>query len=609
MIDRSDSVKAPTSISTSAVSASSQPVGSSNIRPRNRRLDNAVQSDGTPASIHSTRSSAGLCPSRDVMRSSTDVAGSSERLGLGTRPDNAAGGHELARFLGDSWTRSWTSVQAFASNIMPNGNKPSNGLRPPQGRLRLRSNSRLDTWGPVPPSRLPSTHVSAAGSLARREADLKVAKTASVLESYEGVNGGLDISGKHKRRKSDELTSHDLQAAEQLVYVHEVQPNDTYAGIVLRYKCREDVFRKANRLWSRDSIQTRKLLILPVDACEIRGRPCGSPTGDQGYETDFLAPTPSAIGGAPSTNETHSDSFFAELHSSASNANTHCEQDAEDDRPWTHVRWVQIETFEKPVQIARVARQSLGYFPPRRKRSVRTVSPLSTPRQSSDLFNLPPSSNERPSHHRIDSSSDQPPVSGTPVSSCSRAGSETADTRPTWMRRPGGVGSMNSNVRAPGPDKDYLNIWAKKHLPGLNIDELPSMSVMGSESAHFGFGHSSPSIVEGPLEEGRDISSTSRQGNGLDRAAAVVEHWLRGALAKRPSTPLLGNRSRPTGSSSNQAVSDLIELMDATGEEDKPTNLLTPSRPVATARNDDIVSLRGKKRMAVGNPDTQKKDD
>jgi hypothetical protein len=157
--------------------------------------------------------------------------------------------------------------------------------------------------------------------------------------------------------------------------------------------------------------------------------------------------------------------------------------------------------------------------------------------------------------------------------------------RPAWMRRPGGVGSLHSKVR--GPERDYFNSWTKKHLPGLNIESLPSMSVMGSESARFGFDEVVSSdapgpagIVESPFEDGRDVEGVSRgggaSGNGLDKAAAAVETWLRGAFAKMPpGTPVLGPRGRShggghQGQSLRQVEGDLIELTDTNSDDGRP---------------------------------------
>ncbi|EHK20239.1 uncharacterized protein TRIVIDRAFT_126760, partial [Trichoderma virens Gv29-8] len=268
----------------------------------------------------------------------------------------------------------------------------------------------------------------AAGSSDQRESALKTAKKASVLENSQGPSGGLDVTGKYKRRNSDEITSENSQPEEYLVYIHKVLPIDTYAGIILRYKCMEDAFRKANGLWSRDSIQVRKWVIIPVDACEVR------------------------------------------------------------------------DSLPEPVEIGRIARQKMGYFPPRRKKA---VSFSSTPRQSLDTTEQI----EQPLSRRQSSVGDQPPSLGRGESFRSHGDGDGPDMRPAWMRRSGGVGSLSRNIRAPGPDKDYLNSWAKKHFPGLNIDDLPSMSVMGSEMARFGFDHEAAGIVEGTIQEGGDAES------------------------------------------------------------------------------------------------------
>jgi hypothetical protein len=160
---------------------------------------------------------------------------------------------------------------------------------------------------------------------------------------------------------------------------------------------------------------------------------------------------------------------------------------------------------------------------------------------------------------------------------------------------------MSRSIRAPGPGKDYFNTWTNKHIPGLNIDELPSMSVMGAETAHWGIVKDSSGIVESPFEEGRDASTVNRQGTGLDRAAAAVETWLRGALAKRPSTPLRGNRAR---SSSDQfgasgSMGDLIELAD-TGSDDGRLNgdatnsFLDGTALGSSSRSEASGSVRGR---------------
>ncbi|KAK5998182.1 hypothetical protein PT974_00554 [Cladobotryum mycophilum] len=570
-------------LSSSTVKSASQSTGSSSVRSRNRRQASS-NNNGTSQELGQPRNS------------DTDLLPISHRLEHRSRsqqssrwpnvsPSRKAGTATLGQFLGDSWNQSWTSVQGFATSLLAAGeeqigvigrsesrNRPSNSKTGFWGRERSDSNNSTGknqtSWGPAPPSRKPGIDDVATGSSAEREAALKAARTASVLESHEGVNGGLDITGKYKRRNSDEISPESSQSEEYLVYIHTVQPTDTYAGLILRYKCREDAFRKANGLWSRDSIQIRKWLVFPVDACDIRGRPCDAPLENNTPATMDLLVTnpPFAYESLRQAKSSHDDPFYQPDEASG-------KKEEEKDMPWTHFRWVQIDSFPEPVEIGRVSRQAMGYFPPRRKKSVRTTSSLSTPRQSFDIASPAPGASERPVSRRQSSLSNQPRFLGSPASTRSRAGSDAVDTKPAWMRRPGGVGSMGRNVRAPGPDRDYLNTWTKKHLPGLNIDELPSMSVMGSETARLGFTHDSSGIVESPFEDGRDAVPDTRQGNGLDKAAAAVENWLRGALSKNPTTPLIGSiRGRPVGQGG--AGGDLIELSNTPGDDGRSSYIL-----------------------------------
>lgn len=450
-------------------------------------------------------------------------------------------------------------------------------LRTSSNTLR---NSSPSTWGPEPPADTrPGINDVAVGTMADRDAAFKARKTASVLESHEGVNGGLDVTGRFKRRNSDEQLHNNVTSPEvedQLVYIHHVQPNDTYAGIILRYRCQEDAFRKANGLWSRDNIQIRKWLALPVDACEVKGRPC-EPPSFYSREVDHLAATPATTPGpsttirASTTSNPHDD-FFASQTAKAIPE----EAVVEEDKPWTHVRWDKLDHCKEPVEIGRVARKAMGYFPPRRKKSVRTISTLSTPRGSFDVPSITLSSDvvDSPdgSSRRQSMLANRPNVAATYASSAptparSRVGSGNDDLRPAWMRRPGGVGSLSRTVRAPGPEKDYFNTWAKKHIPGLNID-APSMAIMGSETARFGFNEEGAALVESPFEDGRDVTATNQHGTGLDKAAATIEMWVRGAWAKRPNTPILGP-NRPRGGDG-----DLIELEDTSSEDGRMGGLL-----------------------------------
>ncbi|KAK4231412.1 Arv1-like family-domain-containing protein [Podospora fimiseda] len=555
------------------------------IRPRNRRnisIRHDTDSSSAPASPSRSPNRVNSLPAPHIGLVTGRNNSSREVARTPARPRTSAAGNGL---LGASWAPSWASIQDLATSLIASGEALING-EPHRPSARSRGQRGNNNWGPEPPAESrPRSDDIAAGSRAEREAALKAKKTASVLESHQGVNGGLDYAGKFKKRSSDEdlrRTASNEETAEHLVYIHHVQPTDTYAGIVLKYRCREDSFRKANGLWSRDNIQIRKWLMIPVDACEVKGRPCDAPL-DPGGKVDLLAQTPEE---ASPFNHSNTNDFFS--NSTSNGKSSDLTQQLDDDKPWTHLRWVSIDSHPHPVEVARVSRKTLGYFPPRRKKSIHTTSTTtaSTPRGSVDIpsFSLSePAITERPSSY---SSSTRPHSilkhAHPHLPTVPEPSEEGQDKRPEWMRRPGGVGSLGRSVKAPGPQKDYFNKWAKNYVPGFTYDSLPSMSVMGSERAKFGFdealkGIDDPApanvaIVESPFGEGGDSTvaagkgGSGNQGTGLDKAALAVETWLRGALERAESglrtTPVLGplRGGGQGGERERDRDADLIEL-------------------------------------------------
>lgn len=517
-------------------------------------------------------------------------------------------------------------MQDLASSFL--SGEPPRGASPRRPGLKPARSTKSGVWGPEPPEAFrPGIGDVAVGTLSERETAYKARKTASVLESYEGVNGGLDVAGRYKRRNSDEEPRNvatDPVVEDQLVYIHHVKPEDTYAGIILKYRCKEDALRKANGLWSRDNIQIRSWLAVPVDACEVKGRPSNGPSY-YSKDVDLLATTPGSMTPGPSPLRNSTQNPYNDFFAAAQNGKTHQEQEpATEEKPWTHVRWAKLDHCKEPVEIARVSRKAMGYFPPRRKKSIRTISSLSTPRGSLDVPSVSlgsdvPDSPVAFSDRRQSMRANRPNItsayaSSAPTPARSRVGSGNDDLRPAWMKRPGGVGTLSRNVRAPGPEKDYFNTWTKKHLPGLNIDSLPSMAIMGSESARFGINaEENAAIVESPFEESTDLASLSKQGSGLDKAAAAVETWLRGAWAKRPNTPILGP-SRPRGRDG-----DLIELEDTNSDDGRlggvldagsDADLLNPSYGGGASGRSDGESdfLRGRTPVRSNNKAGPSKD-
>jgi hypothetical protein len=415
------------------------------------------------------------------------------------------------------------------------------------------------------------------GSTSEREAAVRAKKMRRILEGKDEEHRAVDTSGNYKRRtSSDEQRYGNAQDdGHALVYVHHIQPQDTFAGIVLRYNCPREVFRKSNGLWS-ESLGFRKTVVLPVDACAVKGRPSEPPSADfQGV--DLLAPTPGIEDPPPFSNSNTWPPTQNE---------TSAGRPEDDDKPWSHVRWVLIDSSpsNKPVEIARMPRKTLGYFPPRRRKSQATLSSVSTPRGSLDTNRLSQTISQT-STDPIGSASSTPsrrmsnlgPRPSQATGSIGSIGSYFPPSAPSarprresvgeaadrlgWMKGPGGVGTLGKSVRMPGPAQDGFNKWARKNLPGIAIDSLPSSSLVGTEVAHFGFNEELAAIAEGTSNDGNGVPGTvTPSGMGFENAAAAVEGFFRKLAVKGvPGTPSLGGRTE---------TADLIELLDGAGSDD-----------------------------------------
>lgn len=324
-----------------------------------------------------------------------------------------------------------------------------------------------------------------------------------------------DSLGRYKRRGSDEAdrvpeAPRENDDRDALVYVHKVKSGDTLAGIIIKYSCEPNIFRKANRLWPNDSIQVRNTVVLPVDACGVKGLKVVQPEGrlsslEAGCAEEIL-PTPTATHApwadfdeTPEEKETPLSSIPTSPSISISLSNP-------EEPPWKHDSWVVIEGFPDAVEIARLSRRTLGYFPRGRRKSL-TFSDVETPPASLDL--------PRASYQ----SSTSRPV----TKSRSSSGSFMA----TQLLGPGGVGTMGTNVRSPGPAQDGLNKLFSAHLPDL-----------------------------APRSSFESMNSHSSHGNGIENVGGAIEGWVR-KIATKASTTL--QPSTPGGPSD---VGDPIELSE-----------------------------------------------
>lgn len=155
---------------------------------------------------------------------------------------------------------------------------------------------------------------------------------------------------------------------------------------------------------------------------------------------------------------------------------------------------------------------------------------------------------------------------------------------------------MSRSVKTPGPAKDYLNNWVNKRIPGFNIDNLPSMSVMGSESAAWGFAgkgeDGSAGIVDRHFDEGQEATPAPGQGIGLEQAANAIETWMRSTWSKKPGTPHLGSYRK-----SQEEDLDLIELAAPHSDDGRPVTPvmgIPQPRISDSRRNSEDGTVRGR---------------
>lgn len=489
------------------------------------------------------------------------------------------GGGSPVGILGGWGMGSWSAWQEIASSVLGGTQEVGEMLTGSGAKGKGKS-----TWGVESLPQVKNAGIGEGGT-AEREATVRRRKMRRVLEGRDDEGEAVDTNGNYKHRTStDEPRPGSSQDNEEaMVYIHHVQPNDTLAGVAVRYNCQPAVFRKANRFWPNDSIQVRKTVVLPIDACAIRGRPCEAPSSD-GQGVDLLAPTP-GIEEPPSLSNGTGIWPTGEPETSAARFPSNSGEEGEN--PWIHVRWVLIDSspHSRPVEIARMPRKTLGYFPPRRRKSqsLTLSSTTSTPRASSEFdsgVRSPPqirrtsALGQKPSVTSIPGSYFPPPAMTLPAP---KPMNSKASGSLKWMTGPGGVGTLGKNVNAPGPGTDSMNSWVKKHLPLIAIDNLPSTSITEGERAHFGFNEEMPSISESGASSGVGVVSGSVNGSvnvgagggggqakglGIENAAAAVEGWIR-----RLGTPGIGSGGGVSkGGGAREA--DLIELLDGAGSDD-----------------------------------------
>ena len=525
----------------------------STIRPRTRRLI-SLNDEEDPAFLDANNHSPWArptTPSPFPSRGVSPIKSAIPSRSQDTSPKNEAARRQNGFVLGPRsvqpsasslWGSSWSSIQGLASSLLGNESTQKSRQKP-NGSLIASSWKTLSQnphdshippsqaeWGPA----VSSQPQLAVGIKEERRALVQAKKREALLSAnrYEIPN----MARHFKRRDSNGSSpsrSVDPHDGNGYVYVHRVKPHDTIAGVTIKYDCRPDVFRKVNRFWPNDRIQNRRAVFLPVEACNVRGRKLSDATADLLSSSplrqpvpDVAAPSHSSVADSPSTPTNESMP-----QSPSSNLSVR-----DQEQPWTHSHWVKIDGFLENVQVARMSRRALGFFPPPRRKSG-TFSDISrSPSVSLDLGSrLHP---EPATNSPAATAAPPPPRHLRPSRHRSSSGSYFASR----LQGPGGVGNLRGRSPAqPGPAQDSLNRVLGPHLPNLN----PRSSFESVASEH------------------SRVSSTT----GLENVGGAVEGWMRKMAGKAATAwadgPSTGWESRKDGTGrwvSTGWGGDLIEL-------------------------------------------------
>ncbi|PLN76953.1 hypothetical protein BDW42DRAFT_12775 [Aspergillus taichungensis] len=527
---------------------------SSAIRSRTRRLVSFTEDEDDDVNGKPLQSSglSFLSPDLPPTRSGRSTPSSQPSRGISpvpmshpsraTSPPNRAWSKDSLGFLDSSWS----SLQSLASSFLgsdvahppPNGDPRGHVRKPSRPDPYSKAPTPASAWGPSAPA---SPEIG-AGTQEERRALVQAKKREALLLADPVPTWSGDR--RHKRRDSCDQTGHSAidpeQDEEALAYIHHVQPTDSITGVTIRYGCQPAIFRKANGFWPSDSIQGRKTVLLPVESCTVKGRPIpppAPPLNGNGVERDSLEdPKGSSI--VPSTTSGESTPQHASFPETA--------VEAEADRVWKHESLVQIDGFSAPVEIGRVPRRALGFFPRTRRKSVSATGsapPSTSARERTDTTSTSSSPIEPPSSASTPSGIPSSPAASRATQSPLSGGHRRQ--RSNIQLTVPGVGTLDRNATAPGPAPDGLSKFFAQHLPTL--------------------------APPTPAPDFRDSSeylstSISNATTGLENLGGAFEGWMRKVTTRAKNS--LGELQRaqsyqasPPGRSGGRR-GDLIELHD-----------------------------------------------
>lgn len=598
------------------------------LRPRNKRLvtdlqdltdEQTKQNTFTPNHISSSvftldspyvsRASSPI-PREHLSRSSSTNPARNSNGPVYGETLTAAYGAELSKSLSGLWSKSWTSLQGMASNAlgsdapaeMIKDKSPQRIRRPFEATHPLGKDAQ---WGPSTNQPQPGI-----GTREERKAIVSARKREDMLKSA-GDYSYTDLAPHAKRRTSDDFESvstppGETDDRETLVYIHRVRPEDTLAGIAIRFNCQLAVLKKTNRMWSNDGVQARRTILLPVNACTVKGKRVSSPRSERPMllEGDLLCGNGSServgdrdiastqdASARPANGSSRPGAGIRKVSFSTSRASastwvppspsassTKTTSGLAAEEGWIHDSWIQLETSPVPVEIARMPRQDLAFFPRPRRKSP-SFSDNDTPSASFDLARPGPAFSDLGSS----------PGTAQPLVK-SRRSSSTHHPLPKHLTGPGGVGSLvGKGPIVMGPSEDKLTKVLAKNFPSL----LPTTRNPADDD---------DAVLAAALSPG---GSTA----GLESMSGAIEGWVRklahnAAKMVEPMPGTTGGRRVPKGAlglEQERGGGDLIELNDAFeigGDEEDSTEeaqrgRVRPNIIIGSGRVEAVVASPG----------------
>ncbi|KAJ5096156.1 hypothetical protein NUU61_005512 [Penicillium alfredii] len=477
-----------------------------------------------------------------------------------------------SRGAADFLDSSWSSLQSLASSVLGSESgrsTPNNTTNTHTRRKPSRSDKRPSFESCDVGSYDPSIPEVGAGTKEERQAFVQAKKREALLLA--DADPMASPSRRHKRRDSGDYFDQGPdpdQDEDALAYIHHVQSSDTITGVTIKYGCQPAIFRKANGFWPSDSVQSRKTVLLPVDACSVKGRPIRPTESTDLLDTDSEDPNDSSI--APASGSKGVLSPGPTMTSSG------CE--AEANRIWKHESSVEIDGFSAPVEIGRVPRRALGFFPRTRRKSTSytDAEPLSISSREATRDSSPYGSPQPPSSPgilpRTRIQGDQPSSTDT-LASRSRHRRQRSSIHLTGT----GVGTLDHSSTAPGPALDGLSRFFAQHMPALAPPQPP------------------PNVRRSSFDSASTV--TSNASTGLENIGGALEGWVRKVTirAKAGINELQQGPTNQQGSSRGRNMwgfGDLIELDDAREERQSPSPLRAPRRSDLQGTSSSSSSFR-----------------